>query len=270
MSEANKQLGTCEAENGQIPHLKDEYARGTKNGLCINWKPRASPASDPPAQPERPEPTCGHRFTAVGSVKLKIPTELVEPPCSLPANHKGQHQSADGGKWGLPERPSEPSEARPDYAKIIAEDDATLAKMHKEHQWRTVICGLPIIRKLLNGEEVTLETFKVNLIPDDVLFNANKRFALAPRAAVSEPSEATTAFMAQGEQAGTGYRDILEKAASVAEKFIVQSEACRHGASHADECARCDMEWAYTLGQLPDAIRALAAPRASSGGERSK
>src|SRR5208283_2841885 len=37
--------------------------------------------------------------------------------------------------------------------------------------WNTVIVGLPIIRKLLNGEDVTLETFKVNLIPDDVLWN---------------------------------------------------------------------------------------------------
>src|SRR5208337_2716542 len=41
--------------------------------------------------------------------------------------------------------------------------------------WRTVIVGLPIIRKLLNGEDVTLETFKVNLIPDDVLWNGAKR-----------------------------------------------------------------------------------------------
>ena len=38
--------------------------------------------------------------------------------------------------------------------------------------WRTIIVGLPIIRKLLNGEDVSLETFKVNLIPDDVLWNA--------------------------------------------------------------------------------------------------
>lgn len=42
--------------------------------------------------------------------------------------------------------------------------------------WRTIIVGLPIIRKLLNAEDVTLETFKVNLIPDDVLLNAKPKF----------------------------------------------------------------------------------------------
>src|SRR3974390_1032096 len=40
--------------------------------------------------------------------------------------------------------------------------------------WKTVIVGLPIIRKLLNGEEVDLETLRVNLIPDDVLWNARE------------------------------------------------------------------------------------------------
>jgi hypothetical protein len=58
-----------------------------------------------------------------------------------------------------------------DYQKIIAEDDATIARMRERKEWRTVIVGLPTIRKLLNGEDVTLESFKINLIPDDVLFN---------------------------------------------------------------------------------------------------
>jgi hypothetical protein len=63
----------------------------------------------------------------------------------------------------------------PDYDRIIAMDNATLDSMRRktieQQEWRTVIVGLPIIRKLLNGEDVTLESFKVNLIPDDVLFN---------------------------------------------------------------------------------------------------
>jgi hypothetical protein len=42
-------------------------------------------------------------------------------------------------------------------------------------KWRTVIVGLPIIRKLLVGEDVELETLRINLIPDDVLFNARAR-----------------------------------------------------------------------------------------------
>jgi hypothetical protein len=47
--------------------------------------------------------------------------------------------------------------------------------LKSQREWRTVIVGLPIIRKLLNGEEVTLEDFRINLIPDDVLFNAKPR-----------------------------------------------------------------------------------------------
>jgi hypothetical protein len=65
---------------------------------------------------------------------------------------------------------------RLDYSRIIREDTELLEKMQARHpdddkKWRTVIVGLPIIRKLLNGEDVELETFKINLIPDDVLFN---------------------------------------------------------------------------------------------------
>ena len=69
----------------------------------------------------------------------------------------------------------------PDYARIIAEDTETLSRMQAKRKaeeqpgWRTIIVGLPILRKLLNGEDVTLETFKVNLIPDDVLFNNRPR-----------------------------------------------------------------------------------------------
>lgn len=65
----------------------------------------------------------------------------------------------------------------PDYARIIAEDDATLKAMREKQnpEWRTVIVGLPILRKLLNGEDVTLESFRINLIPDDVLFNARPK-----------------------------------------------------------------------------------------------
>ncbi len=36
---------------------------------------------------------------------------------------------------------------------------------------RLVIVGLPTIRKLLNGEDVELESFRINLIPEDVLWN---------------------------------------------------------------------------------------------------
>jgi hypothetical protein len=50
--------------------------------------------------------------------------------------------------------------------KIVRESDGK-----QPHEWRTIIVGLPIIRKLLNGEDVGLETFRINLIPDDVLFN---------------------------------------------------------------------------------------------------
>ena len=42
-------------------------------------------------------------------------------------------------------------------------------------EWRTVIIGLPIIRRLLAGEDVEIESFHINLIPDDVLFNAKPR-----------------------------------------------------------------------------------------------
>lgn len=42
-------------------------------------------------------------------------------------------------------------------------------------EWRTVIVGLPIIRKLLNGEDVAIDGFHINLIPDDVLFNNRPR-----------------------------------------------------------------------------------------------
>jgi len=42
-------------------------------------------------------------------------------------------------------------------------------------KWRTVIVGLPTIRKLLNGEDVELEGIRINLIPDDVLFNNKPR-----------------------------------------------------------------------------------------------
>lgn len=46
------------------------------------------------------------------------------------------------------------------------------AEEWKQHaEWRTVIVGPPIIRKLLSGEDVTLETFHINLIPDDALHN---------------------------------------------------------------------------------------------------
>jgi hypothetical protein len=41
-------------------------------------------------------------------------------------------------------------------------------------EWKTVIVGLTIIRKLLAGEDVELESIRVNLIPDDVLFNARR------------------------------------------------------------------------------------------------
>jgi hypothetical protein len=65
---------------------------------------------------------------------------------------------------------------QPDYAKIIEQDTETLKNMKiKSSRWRTVIVGLPIIRKLLNGEDVELETFKINLIPDDVLYNAREK-----------------------------------------------------------------------------------------------
>jgi len=37
-------------------------------------------------------------------------------------------------------------------------------------EWRTIIVGLPIVRKLLAGEDVVLNDFHVNFIPDDVLF----------------------------------------------------------------------------------------------------
>lgn len=38
-----------------------------------------------------------------------------------------------------------------------------------------MIVGLPIIRKLLVGEDVELESLGVTLIPDDVLWNARPR-----------------------------------------------------------------------------------------------
>ena len=83
--------------------------------------------------------------------------------CRLEKGHKGLHDR----------------DAIPDYSKRIAEDDATLRRMQAEQkEWRTVIDGLPIIRKLLNGEEVELADFRINLIPDDVLFN-NKPCAKA-------------------------------------------------------------------------------------------
>jgi hypothetical protein len=46
------------------------------------------------------------------------------------------------------------------------------------HGWRTIIVGLPTIRRLLNGEDVEIETFKVNLIPDDVLWNNKEDVAV--------------------------------------------------------------------------------------------
>jgi hypothetical protein len=45
--------------------------------------------------------------------------------------------------------------------------------------WRTVIVGLPIIRKLLAGEDVELQGLKLSMIPDDVLWNARPERTLA-------------------------------------------------------------------------------------------
>jgi hypothetical protein len=59
-----------------------------------------------------------------------------------------------------------------------AAEQATMERAAQE--WRTIVVGLPIIRKLLNGEDLSLETFHVSLIPDDVLFNA-KPPAFAPQ-----------------------------------------------------------------------------------------
>lgn len=64
----------------------------------------------------------------------------------------------------------------PDYSRDIAEARSEISTRAPQpdsqpKEWRTVIIGLPIIRKLLNGEDVELETFRINLIPDDVLFN---------------------------------------------------------------------------------------------------
>lgn len=74
-------------------------------------------------------------------------------------------------------RPAAQEVPAPDYARIIAEDDATLKEMREKQkpEWRTVIVGLPILCKLLNGEDVTLESFRLNLIPDDVLLNARPK-----------------------------------------------------------------------------------------------
>ena len=43
--------------------------------------------------------------------------------------------------------------------------------MNEQSERKTVIVGLPIIKKLLAGEDVELESLRVNLIPDDTLFN---------------------------------------------------------------------------------------------------
>lgn len=51
-----------------------------------------------------------------------------------------------------------------------AAPDAPIAG--KGGDWRTLIIGLPTIRRLLNGEDVSIDSFKISLIPDDVLFNA--------------------------------------------------------------------------------------------------
>jgi hypothetical protein len=72
--------------------------------------------------------------------------------------------------------------SKPNYEEIIRQDTETLKKMQQHHQddqkWRTVIVGLPIIRKLLNGEDVELNDFHINLIPDDVLFNNRQDVAV--------------------------------------------------------------------------------------------
>lgn len=43
--------------------------------------------------------------------------------------------------------------------------------MNEQSERRAVIVGLPIIKKLLAGEDVELESLRVSLIPDDALFN---------------------------------------------------------------------------------------------------
>jgi hypothetical protein len=85
------------------------------------------------AAPASPGTPCGREF---------------ETLCNLPRGHKGMCS------WEPPA-------------------PASLSTGRLEgHEWRTVIVGLPIIRKLLNGEDISLETFRISLIPDDVLFNA--------------------------------------------------------------------------------------------------
>jgi len=45
-------------------------------------------------------------------------------------------------------------------------------------EWRTVIIGVPTLRKLLAGEDVEIDAFHIHLIPDDVLWNNQQETAL--------------------------------------------------------------------------------------------
>jgi hypothetical protein len=67
--------------------------------------------------------------------------------------------------------------------------------------WRTVIVGLPIIRKLLNAEDVTLNDCHINLIPDDVLWN-NQPKREAPILPPRDEEPATTVKTYGEESAG--------------------------------------------------------------------
>jgi hypothetical protein len=71
-------------------------------------------------------------------------------------------------------RKATPASQAPVAAKDEGESATSARAPQPEYQpkeWCTVIVGLPIIRKLLNGEDVTIESFHINLIPDDVLWN---------------------------------------------------------------------------------------------------
>lgn len=57
----------------------------------------------------------------------------------------------------------------------------------KKGKWRCVVVGLPIIRKLLAGKDVVLETMRVSLIPDDVLWNARANKLAWPRPGRKSP-----------------------------------------------------------------------------------
>jgi hypothetical protein len=151
----------------------------------------ATPSVGPPqgtcerANPLHPGDTLHARVDACVDWKAAVPIASSQEPCPYKLMHVAGFRCPNCGVIE-PHEPAPIASSQEEICAIAPSVTNSAAQpvtgstsgtgTKNADTWRTVICGLPIIRKLLNGEDVTLETFKVNLIPDDVLFNAKPKF----------------------------------------------------------------------------------------------